>query len=120
MLSVRILVALCESEVNDKDLILSSVGSADEEVVWLDIPVDNPFLVNLLNELNHLNRNQEDCLEREFALAHLEKVLKRRSKHVHYHNMVVLAIRSLFITDVMQIGYIGLASKLMNQFAFPE
>lgn len=76
VLSVGILVALCESEVNDENLILSCVGGADKEVIWLDIPVDDPLFVHLLNELNHLNRNQEHSLERELAFAHLEKVLK--------------------------------------------
>lgn len=52
VLPVRVLVALGETEVDDEDIVLVGVVSADQEVVWLDVSMNNPFLMNLLDALD--------------------------------------------------------------------
>lgn len=52
MLSIRILVALGETEIDDEDVILVLVISSNQKVIWLDISMDNPLFVDLLNSLN--------------------------------------------------------------------
>jgi len=52
VLSIRILVALGETEIDDEDVILVLVISSNQKVIWLDISMDNPLFVDLLNSLN--------------------------------------------------------------------
>lgn len=52
MLSIRILVALGETEIDDEDVILVLVISSNQKVIRLDISMDNPLFVDLLNSLN--------------------------------------------------------------------
>lgn len=49
MLTLRVFKALGKPKINDVDLVFSLVGSSDEEVVWLDVAVDNPLFVHLLD-----------------------------------------------------------------------
>ena len=52
--------------------------------------MDNSFLVNLLDSLDELRSDQQDCFKVELTAAGLEEILKRGSKQVHHHNMEVL------------------------------
>jgi len=62
----------------------------------------------------------QNCLEIKLATAFLEKILHTFSQQVHYHNMIHLAIFSLFISNKVQKWDKCLSSELMNQLAFPE
>ena len=52
MLTVRVAIALCKAEVNDVHCVLRQVTASDQEVVWLDVPVDDALLMDLLNALD--------------------------------------------------------------------
>ena len=52
MLTFGVLVALCETKVNDVYVVLGVLVAANQEVVWLDIAMDDPLLVHFLNSLN--------------------------------------------------------------------
>jgi hypothetical protein len=52
VLTVGISVALGESEVNNEDLVLCLIVAANQKVVWFDISVNDPFLVDFLNSLD--------------------------------------------------------------------
>ena len=52
VLALAIFVTLCQSEVDNVDVVLSALISADEEVVRFDISVDDPFLVHFLNSMD--------------------------------------------------------------------
>ena len=58
MLSLRILVALGQAEVNDVDVIFGALVAANQEVVWLDVSVDNALLVHFLNSVD-LHKNKK-------------------------------------------------------------
>jgi hypothetical protein len=49
MLAFTVFITLCQSEVNDVNLIFRLVSSADKEVVRLDVSVDDSLLVHLLD-----------------------------------------------------------------------
>jgi hypothetical protein len=52
VLSIRILVALGETEIDDEDVVLVLVVSSNQKVISLNISMDNPLFVDLLNSLN--------------------------------------------------------------------
>lgn len=52
VLSIGILVALGETEIDDEDVIFVLVVSTNQKVIWLNISVDDPLFVDLLNSLN--------------------------------------------------------------------
>ena len=52
MLSLRVLVALGKTKINDVDVVLGRLVAADHEVVGLDVTMDDPFFVNFLNTMD--------------------------------------------------------------------
>jgi putative lipase involved disintegration of autophagic bodies len=101
MLSVTGLVALSQTKINNVDSVFGGFSSSSHEVVWLDVSVDDSFIVDYLNSLEHLNRNVQDSGEVKFSSALLEKILKRFAELVHDHNVVSLAILSFLISNEM-------------------
>jgi hypothetical protein len=49
VLSLTVFITLCQSEVNDVNLVFGLVSPADQEVVRLDVAVDNALFVNFLD-----------------------------------------------------------------------
>jgi len=62
----------------------------------------------------------EDCLKVELATTLLEEVFQTLAQQVHHHDVIHLAILRLLVTDEMEEGDKGLASKLVNELALPE
>lgn len=58
--ALAVFITLCQSEVNDVNLIFRCVRSADKEVVRLDVSVDDSLLVHLLDahQLNIYSKRQ--------------------------------------------------------------
>jgi hypothetical protein len=52
VLALGVLEALCESEINDVDIVLGLLSCTDQEVVWLDVSVDDSLLVYFLDSLD--------------------------------------------------------------------
>jgi len=71
VLTLTVFVALGEAEVDDVDVVFGSLCAADQKVVWLDVSVDDPLFMDLINAFDHLDCNHEDCLEVEATLASL-------------------------------------------------
>ena len=90
VLTFTVLVALGETKVNDIDTISRSLCATDQEVIRLDIAMDDSFLVNLLDSLDELHGDQQDCFKVELASASRKEVLKGGPKQIHDHNMEVL------------------------------
>lgn len=72
VLTIGGLEALGEAEVDNVYRVLSLIVATHQEVVWLDITVDNTFLVYNFDALDHLDGDMQDCLEVELAAALLE------------------------------------------------
>ena len=55
MLTIGTLVALGKTKIDDINGVLGSFGTANKEVVWLDISMDDSFFVDYFDSLDHLN-----------------------------------------------------------------
>lgn len=62
VLTIRVLVALGKTEIDDIDVITCVVGAADQEVVGLNVSVDDALLVNFFNTADQLRGNHQHCL----------------------------------------------------------
>jgi hypothetical protein len=69
-------VLLCETEIDDIDLV-STFTDTHQEVVGLDISVDEVSGVNVFYPRDKLVGEEEDGLEREFAVAEVEEIFER-------------------------------------------
>ena len=54
MLSFRVLVALCKSKIYDIDIVLCILTASNQEIIWLNVTMDDPLFMYLLDSLNHL------------------------------------------------------------------
>lgn len=79
--------------------------TTNEEIIWLDISMDEPLLVNFLNSLDDLHCNEANGLEVESPLALLEEVLETWSKQVHYHHVKLVFLVCLVRADVVQLWH---------------
>tara|TARA_R110002003_G_scaffold202_8_gene15712 strand:+ start:4601 stop:5092 length:492 start_codon:yes stop_codon:yes gene_type:complete len=83
-----IAVLLGQAEVNDIDLV-AALADAHEEVVRLDVAVDEGLGVDVFDAGNELVGEQQDCLQRELAVAEVEEVLQGGAEQVQDHGIVV-------------------------------
>lgn len=70
-----ITVLLGQTEVDDIDLV-ASLADAHEKVVGLDVAVDERLCVYVFDAGDELVDEQENGLEREFAVAEIEEILQ--------------------------------------------
>ena len=52
MLTLGVLIALSETEIDDVDIVFGALVAANEEVIRLDISVDNSLVMHFLNTGN--------------------------------------------------------------------
>ena len=88
VLSVPLDVSLGQSKVDQEDFVAGLVET-DAEIVWLDIPVDEVAVVNILNSGDHLVNEHEHGLEGELAEGVLEEALKGGAHQIHHKHVVV-------------------------------
>lgn len=50
--SVRVSIALCQAKVDNIYTIFSGITSSNQEVVWLNIPMNNAFFMHFFNSLD--------------------------------------------------------------------
>ena len=93
MLALAVFVALSETEIDDVDIVTGGFSASDQEVIRLDITMDDPLLVHLLDSLDQLDADQQACLEIEASLASREEVFKGWPEQVHHHHVEVLVGR---------------------------
>lgn len=75
MLSFRVLVTLSKSKIYDIDIVLCVLTTSYQEIIWLDVTMDDPLFVYLLDSLNHLIGNMQNSFQVKFAPAFLKQVL---------------------------------------------
>jgi hypothetical protein len=83
-----IAVLFGESKVDDIDLV-AALTNTHEEVVWLDITVDKRLGVDVLNAGDELIGQEKHGLQRELAVAEVEKILQGGAEQVQDHGVVV-------------------------------
>ena len=55
VLTLAVLVALCQAKINDVDAVARGFRPANQKVVWLYVTMNDSFLMNLLNSLDQLD-----------------------------------------------------------------
>ena len=115
MLALTILIALGQAEIYDVDIVSARFCATNQEIVWLDIPMDDPLLVYFLDALDQLNGDHEYCFQIEVALARLEKILEGWAEQVHHHDMELLVRHRAIRADVVEAGHACLSSHLVDQ-----
>ena len=85
---IEVAVLLGEAEVDDVDRGPAAAG-AHEEIVGLDVAVDEGAAVDVLDAADHLQREHDDCLEGELAVAVVEQVLQGGPQEVDDHGVVL-------------------------------
>lgn len=75
VLTLGVLVALGETEINDVDVVFSALITSNQKVIRLDITMNDPLFVHFLNSVDHLNRDMQHSFEVEFSAALLEEIL---------------------------------------------
>ena len=62
----------------------------------------------------------KDSFQVKLSSALLEEVFETLTEEVHDHDVVHLTILSLLVANKVELRYVCLCSKLVNQLAFPE
>jgi len=81
-------VLLGETEIDHVDLV-TTLANTHQEVVGLDITVDEGLGMDILDARDELAGKKENRLEREFAVAEVEKILQTGAKEIEHHGIVV-------------------------------
>ena len=76
MLTIRRFVAFSKAKIDDVNCALGRLTSTNKEVVRLDVSVDDAFLVNGFDALDHLNGDVQTSLQIKLASTFLEQVLE--------------------------------------------
>ena len=111
MFTLTILVALSETEIDDVDIVTGGLGASDQKVIRLDITMDDPLLVHLLDSLDQLDADQEACLEIEASLASREEVFKGWPEQVHHHHVEVLVLRRTVSANIVKSRHARYSNK---------
>ena len=77
-----ILKSFGEPEINDKNYILF-LALANKKVLWLDITVNEVFLVHAFNPSDHLDSDMADGFGTELISAELEQLANSWTEDVH-------------------------------------
>lgn len=93
-------VLLGHAKVNQMDRVFVwETLSANEEIVWLNIPVNEIVVVDSLNEGKHLHRDLNNSFDAKFAPTPVKKILKRWAQQINDKNVV-----KTLLTKVVRIG----------------
>ena len=101
VLAVGRLVALGESKIDDIHRVLGLVVAANQEVVGLNVTMNNAFLVDNLDSLDHLGGHMKNGLQVKLAAALLEQVLERLAEQIHNHDVEHFTVLGLLVADEM-------------------
>lgn len=87
--------------------------SAQQEVLWFDVSMDELPVVEVLQSGDYLAADQGHCCDVELLVHPLEKVLQRRTQHVHHHYSIEVVTPEVVqarnaslaaVTGLVQIG----------------
>lgn len=105
MLPVGRLEVLCESKVDDVEIVLGVVLATDQEVVRLDVSVYDALFVALLNPLYHHEANHAASLEVKLVATSLEQVLEALAQQLHDHHVELVVGYRLVRSNIKQLRY---------------
>ena len=88
LVGVRVLPPLRQPEI-DQVQCLRALLQANQDVLGLQVAVDVGALVEGLDALHELLRDQQHCLQRQLATTVHEEVLQGRTQQFYCHDIVV-------------------------------
>ena len=66
VLTLAVFVALCQTEIDNVDVVFSALITSNQEIVRFDVSVDDPLLVHFLNSMDLQNtKHSEDSQSRK-------------------------------------------------------
>ena len=87
MLSFGIHVLFSKTKIDQKDLLLFPLASHDK-IVRFEVPMDNPLLMNKLNNIDHLDGQSEHSDHTELVIAFFMQGIHRRTQQIHHHKIL--------------------------------
>jgi len=81
-------VLLGQPEVDEEQLVTVTADS-HQEVVWLDVSVDEVFIMHVLDSADHLVSEHENSLHCKSSGAEVEEILEAGAEEVHDEYVVV-------------------------------
>lgn len=86
--SLGVTVLLGQTEIDDINLV-TTLTNTHEEVIRLDIAVNEGLGVDVFDTRDQLVGKEKDGLQRELAVAEVEKILQTGSKEIKNHGIIV-------------------------------
>ena len=118
--SFWVLVALRETKVYDEHTVLVVLHASDQKVIRLDVSVDDPLFVHLLDSLDHLSSNLENSFEVKLSFAFLKQIFQAFSQQIHHHDMELFTIFCFLVSHEVKVWHLCFSSEFVDQLAFPE
>lgn len=84
---LRVSIFLGEAKVDDMNN-MALLPKSHQEILRLDISMDVGFGMNILYSLQHLVRQDQDCLQIELLIAQRKQILDIRSQEVDDHVVI--------------------------------
>ncbi len=78
-MSLGISIFLSQTEIDDIDLI-ATLADTHEEIIGLDVTMDERLGMDVLDARDKLVSQEQHSLQRELAVAEVEKVFQARTK----------------------------------------
>lgn len=100
--SLTIHVTFGKSEIDNVYVVFGCVRASDQEVIWLDVTMNNPLGVHLLDTADQLDSDHKNSFQVELLSARLEQVLEGWSQQVHHHDMELLVWHRVVSTDIVE------------------
>jgi len=68
MLAIRVFVLLGQAKVNDVDVVLCLLVTANKEIVWLNVAMNDPLLVHFLYATNLVSQAKNKLVNHQILL----------------------------------------------------
>ncbi len=117
VISVLLNVFFGKAQVNHENGGTVLVES-EEKILWLDVSMDELFLMQVPQPLNELNTNHNYGFEMEFFIALLEQFFEAGSEQVHNHNMVAVEGAVKIESGDADGSGVDLVSEVSKKFGF--
>ena len=87
----RVAILLCETIIN-KEHFVTLLENAHQEIVWLDVSMNEVFVVKELDTADHLVCQHEYSFHGKATRTEVEQILQAGSQEVHNEDVVVLLL----------------------------
>lgn len=119
MFSVLFDVSFGESEI-DGEYFVGISARSDEEIIWFNISVEEMFGVDVLDSLEELVGEHEDCFDAELPVTVIEEFFQGGSKKIHDHNIIIAFCGAVVDVRDSLIDDTGVSQEILIKFTFEK